>query len=381
MRVLALITDGFGGKGGIARYNRDFLSALAASPAIEHVLALPRSGQTATEEVPAKVRQVSATSGRGLYALRAAWLALSEGPFDFVFCGHLYMVPLAYILARLLNIPLWLQIHGIDAWKSPGLLAQWAAERASLVTAVSRYTRQRFLEWAGIDPARVRVLPNTFEPRFAPEGKPAYLAARYDTKGHKVLLTVSRLARPERYKGHDRVIAAMPAILKRHPNTIYIVAGDGDDRLRLECLATEKGVAHAVRFAGAVSDAELPDHYHLADIFVMPSKGEGFGIVFLEAAAAGLPVIAGNRDGSVDALADGAIGRLVDPDDPASVAEAIIAALDNPPGPARGYARFATSNFQAHVNALLDFIVAHPARLRSLFHHIPRTAQELRSAP
>lgn len=381
MRVLALITDGFGGKGGIARYNRDFLSALAASPGIQHILAFPRSGQAATEEVPSKVRQINPVAGRGLYAVRAAWLAVTEGPFDFIFCGHLYMVPLAYILARLLNIPLWLQIHGIDAWKNPGSLAQWAAERASLVTAVSRYTRKRFLEWAGIEPVRVRVLPNTFEPRFAPEGKPAHLVERYGIQDHKVLLTVSRLARPERYKGHDRVIAAMPAILKRHPKTIYIVVGDGDDRLRLECLAQEKGVAGAVRFAGAVSDAELPDHYHLADIFVMPSKGEGFGIVFLEAAAAGLPVIAGNRDGSVDALADGAIGRLVDPDDPASVAEAIIDTLDYPPGPASGYVRFATSNFQAHVNVLLDFIVAHPARLNSLRQHIPQTARELRPAP
>ena len=93
----------------------------------------------------------------------------------------------------------------------------------------------------------------------------------------------------------------------------YLVVGDGDDRQRLEELAQTTGVAHAMQFAGHVPHRELPDYFRLADVFVMPSTGEGFGIAFLEAAASGLPVIGGNRDGSVDALADGTIGTLVDP--------------------------------------------------------------------
>ena len=83
------------------------------------------------------------------------------------------------------------------------------------------------------------------------------------------------------------------------------------------------GVGAAVRFVGQVARQELPDYYRLADVFVMPSTGEGFGIVFLEASAADLPVIGGNRDGSVDALAEGRIGTLIDPDDVHGLVEAI----------------------------------------------------------
>jgi len=174
----------------------------------------------------------------------------------------------------------------------------------------------------------VRVLPNTVDPRFTPGLKPADMLRRFGLEGRKVILTVSRLASGERYKGHDRIIASMPHILERHPEALYLVAGDGDDRPRLEALAQSAGLGDKIRFAGSLTEADLPGAYRMADVFAMPSTGEGFGIVFLEAAASGLPVIAGNRDGSVDALADGAIGQLVDPDQPDQLVSAIGAALD-----------------------------------------------------
>ena len=98
-------------------------------------------------------------------------------------------------------------------------------------------------------------------------------------------MTVSRLASSEQYKGHDRVIRTLPRLLSQHPETIYLIVGDGDDRPRLESLAVECGVAEKVQFAGLVPPEELPDYFRLADVFVMPSTGEGFGIVFLEAMA------------------------------------------------------------------------------------------------
>ena len=108
-------------------------------------------------------------------------------------------------------------------------------------------------------------------------------------------MTVSRLASSERYKGHDRVIRSLPRVLLKHPETIYLIVGDGDDRPRLEALASEFGVRDKVRFAGLVAGEELPDYFRLADVFVMPSTGEGFGIVFLEAMACGIDVIGGNQ--------------------------------------------------------------------------------------
>ena len=108
-----------------------------------------------------------------------------------------------------------------------------------------------------------------------------------------------------------------------HPEIVYMVAGDGDDRPRLEQMARDLGVYEATRFVGAVPDNELSDLYRLADIFVMPSSGEGFGIVFLQALASGIPVIAGDGDGSRDPLRDGTAGTLVALDDRGGLVAAI----------------------------------------------------------
>jgi phosphatidylinositol alpha-1,6-mannosyltransferase len=217
------------------------------------------------------------------------------------------------------------------------------------------------MEWVAIDPVRVKVLPNTVDPRYQPGPKPGYLLERYATGGAKVLLTVSRLASSDRYKGHDRVIGALPRILLDHPETIYIIVGDGDDRPRLEALTVEYGVAEKVRFAGQVAPEELPDHFRLADVLVMPSTGEGFGIVFLEAIATGISVIGGNRDGSLDPLADGVLGRAVDPDDPEELALAICTGLSPAPADVDRASRFKVQAFTEHLQALVwsNFTACH----------------------
>jgi glycosyltransferase involved in cell wall biosynthesis len=173
-----------------------------------------------------------------------------------------------------------------------------------------------------------------------------------------VILTVGRLSAAERYKGHDKIIRAMPAVLRTIPEAAYLIVGAGDDRLRLERLAADQCIGEIVRFAGAVAEAELADHFSIADLFAMPSKGEGFGIVFLEAAASGLPVIAGNGDGSRDALADGVIGRTVDPDDITALAEAMIAALEGcQETRPEAVTRFAEASFSQHVDELVRTLV------------------------
>ena len=138
------------------------------------------------------------------------------------------------------------------------------------------------------------------------------------------------------------------------PEAVYLVVGSGNDRPRLEHLARELGVPDIVIFAGQVAATELPEYYGLADVFAMPSTGEGFGIVFLEAAAYGLPVVGGNRDGSIDALADGAIGTPVDPIDQDALAAALVSALNGgKPGSAASVRRFAFENYSGHVDNLV----------------------------
>lgn len=355
MRVLALMTDAFGGHGGIARYNQALVRALAHSSSISEVVVLPWNGRAERGTLPDNVVQLAPSRSRGGYTARAAWLALKDR-FDVLLCGHLNMCALAEQLARIGRARLWLQIHGIDAWHCPSKHLRAAAERADLVTAVSRFTRDRFLSWADVDPAGVRVLSNTFEPRFSPGPKPRWLVQRLGLEGRKVLLTVSRLAASERYKGHDLVIRALPDILRRRPETSYVIAGSGDDLVRLQALAQSYGVAGAVHFIGAVPDDELLEYYRLADVFVMPSTGEGFGIVYLEAVASGVPVVAGNRDGSADALSDGSLGTLIDPDNPDQLVAAIVSTLDRSTAntPTAKPDRFGFVNFSRHVDGIVN---------------------------
>ena len=166
-------------------------------------------------------------------------------------------------------------------------------------------------------------------------------------------MTVSRLASSERYKGHDRVIRSLPQVLLHHPEAIYLIVGDGDDRPRLEALASEFAVQDKVRFAGPVAGEELPDYYRLADVLVMPSTGEGFGIVFLEAMACAIDVIGGNKDGSIDPLGDGAVGSAIDPEDSEELVSAISAALRRPAGNVGGATRFKPQVFSKHIQALV----------------------------
>lgn len=352
MNVLALVTDAFGGFGGIARYNRDLLTALARCDAGNRIVVLPRLARADRVELPAGVRQLPAGASKLGYACAALRAALAEGPHDVVLCGHLNLAALGATIARLLGVPLWLQLYGIEAWDPIARPRRWAAERASLITAISRFTRRRFLRCNAIDPARVRVLPCTVDGGFTPGPKPNYLLDRHRLRGKKVLLTVGRLAPQERRKGHDRVIEALPALGRTHPDLVYLVGGEGEDQARLADLATRLGVADRVLFTRNVEPAELADYYRVADVFVMPSTQEGFGIVFLEAAACGLKPIGGNRDGSIDALADGAIGIAIDPANPEDLVRAIDDALaGRGPDPAQ-VRRFALENFTRQVDAL-----------------------------
>jgi phosphatidyl-myo-inositol dimannoside synthase len=357
LRILALATDAYGAGGGIAQYNRDLFQALAQSGHVDEVVVLARNGKATTDDVPDRVHQLPPRRGRLAFTYQAIRAISQNGPFDLIFCGHLYMAPLAALLTKMTGTPLWLQLHGIEAWQRPKPLQRWAAERAQFITAVSRHTRRLFLGWANCAPEVVKVLPNTVDERFSPGPKPEALLERYQLHGKKVLLTVSRLAASERYKGHDRVIQAVAELRTTHPDIVYVVAGDGDDRPRLEQSARESGIEEQVRFIGHVPDSELPDLYRIADVFIMPSTGEGFGIVFLQALASGVSVIGGGRDGSRDPLCDGLLGKLVDPTNQQSVREAIFITLSQLKSQPEGLNHFARPAFAKRVASAVQGLV------------------------
>ena len=154
--MLALVTDAFGGNGGIAQYNRDFLTALATSESVSEVVVLPRLAPNPSGQLPKGLHQLPPVADRIAFTARSTKLALSRPRIDAIFCGHILMAPLAALLCRAVAAPMWLQVHGIDAWELPTRSVRWAAEEANLITSVSRYTRHQMLaKWWNGDPARI----------------------------------------------------------------------------------------------------------------------------------------------------------------------------------------------------------------------------------
>ncbi len=348
---MALLTDGYGARGGIARYNQDLMESLADGGA--KIFVLPRLGDISGLTLPSGIEQAPPTLDRLGYFLRTLWSAWRRGPFDVVFCGHLYMAVLGCLIARLLGARLWLQAHGTEALEAPGRLTRRAVEAADLVTAVSRATRRALLGWANLAPERVRVLPDTVRDVFVPGLPSEALRTRLGLGPGPILLTVSRLAARERYKGHEQIFAVLPALRTEFPSLVHVVAGDGDDRARLEARALElAGDRAAVRFIGFVSEEDLPDLYRTADLYVMPSAKEGFGIVYLEAAACGLRVIGGRGGGTADAIIE-QIGMRVDPNDSAALAYSIRKMLAKGRGDAAAVEPYRRKTFATAARRLL----------------------------
>lgn len=351
--ILALVTECFGGRGGIAQYNRDLLSALACAEAAGSIAILPRSASDAVKTENEQVRNLPPQPGRFLYSLAALRTALTRR-FGIVFCGHLHMAPLAALIARLTGAKLVVQMHGIEAWPRPSGSVRAATESADLILCVSRHTRSKVLEWAILAPERVLVLPNTFSEDFSP-GE-SELRVKLGLEDKRVLLTVGRLDSREAYKGHDRVIAVVPSLVARGLDIVYVIVGEGNDRRRLEGLAAEIGVADRVRFLGAVNHQTLKEAYRMADLYVMPSTGEGFGIAYLEAMASGTPALGLDVAGACDALADGELGGcVVEPDLEEAIAEQLLQPETDSKALARAVdARFGHAAFQTRAQAILD---------------------------
>jgi glycosyltransferase involved in cell wall biosynthesis len=248
---------------------------------------------------------------------------------NLVITTHLNFTVAAYWLKRFVGIPYWTVAHGVEAWDIQRPTLQTALRHADRILAVSSYTRDRLLKEQNLDPSKIEILPNTFDPnRFKIGEKPPHLLEQYQLKPEQpILLTVNRLVLSESYKGYDKVLEALPQIRRVIPNLHYIILGKGDDRPRLEQLIGERQLEDCVTLAGFIPDAELCDYYNLCDVFVMPSKLEGFGIVYLEALACGKPTLGGNQDGAIDALCHGELGALVNPDDVEEIAQTITQIL------------------------------------------------------
>ncbi len=361
MRILAPHTDSFGGYGGIAAANRHFLRAACATAGVDEVVALPRLMPNApSESIPDELTlRTESLGGKWRYLRTLLRLLAVDRDFDLVWCGHIHLVPLALAAGRLVGAPVVLHVHGIDAWTPTE--KPWANRLVSRVDrfiSVSETTKRRLADWSGLDPETGVVLPNTIDfDTLGPGSTPPNLLDRYDLHNQYVLMTMGRLVGPERKKGFDRVLEVLPDVLDERPDAAYVIVGKGPDRTRLERKAERLGVRDRVVFPGYVPEDEKADHFRLADRFVMPSEGEGFGLVILEALACGTPVIASTRDGGREAVADGEFGMLVDPTDSDALVNAILVE-PTPPDPEAVRERFGPAAYRQRVERVLNAVTA-----------------------
>ncbi len=333
MRFLAVVPEAFGGFGGIAVYNRDFLTALAELPFCEKVTVLPRLIRDTPGALPTRIELLEkAANSRMRYVRELARVLFKRERYDVVLCGHINLLPLTVIASRLSAAKHVLLIYGVDAWKPTGRrLSDRLVAGTDLVISISRFTKQRFLSWSTVHNNKVHLLPNAIHlEEYGTGGKPHYLEQRYGLGGKKVLMTLGRLEQSEQQKGIDEMLEILPELLAEEGDLRYLIAGDGDDKKRLQRKAASLGLNKYVVFTSRVPEAEKADHYRLADVFAMPGRQEGFGFVFLEAMASGIPVVASSLDGSREAVLDGELGELADPDDREALKAAIRRALRRP---------------------------------------------------
>ena len=225
--------------------------------------------------------------------------------------------------------------HGIEVWNKFSFVKKRMLDKCGSVLAVSQFTKNKIMAVQKFPGHKISVLNNCLNPYLEipiNNGKEEALLQRYGLSGQdKVLMTLTRLSFKEQYKGYDNVLYAIKMLTKKYPSIKYLLLGKYDEaeRKRLEDLIVGLDIQHQIIFTGYILDNELAAHYSITDLYIMPSKKEGFGLVFIEAMFYGKPVIAGNLDGSVDALGNGDFGILVNPNEVVEIAGAINKVLLN----------------------------------------------------
>lgn len=276
--------------------------------------------------------------GFGVNRISFVLKAISKSAMpDVIILSHVNLAVIG-LFTKLVNpkCKVWLIAHGIEVWRPLSFLKKYLLNRCDKVICVSNFTREQMIIKHNVSADICSVLNNAIDSFMKlPAGfeKPPHLVARYKLKTDQpIIFTLTRLASTEQYKGYEHVIEVISNIKKRFPGIKYILSGkyDAKEELRIKKLIAQYDVAEQVILTGFIEEDELVDHFLLADLFVLPSKKEGFGIVFIEALACGLPVVCGNADGSIDAIRNGELGHAINADDPSELKEYITAYFEAP---------------------------------------------------
>lgn len=311
---IVFLTSDPNGIGGIQRYIRDLLDT--AEDIGVHVLPV--------------IRERSKTSFG--FMAKALFMPMRVKPREII-CGHINFSAVGWVLSWL-GYQYSVLTYGIEVWHLSAIQRIFL-RRAKKIATISRYSRDSIVKQCPQLKDRVFLLPpKVNEDIFTISAPQKNFVSSLNIPGRKIILTITRMDERERYKGYDRLIQILPAVIKAVPEAHYVLAGgDGGDVERINTAVQKAGLKDRVSILTNVPQADLPDLYRSAHVFVMPSTGEGFGIVFLEAIACGKPAIGGSIDGSRDPLGDGEFGIIVDPEDEKSLTKEIVNCLTgNLPG-------------------------------------------------
>jgi phosphatidylinositol alpha-1,6-mannosyltransferase len=275
---------------------------------------------------------------RGFNANRSAFViqAVKKGiKADVVILTHINLALIGLIIKKINpKTKVWLIAHGIEVWRPLSFLQNAFLKHCDKVVCVSNFTKQQMVSRHNVSQDKCVILNNAIDPFMQlPTAfiKPQHLLDKYNlSPDNRVIYTLTRLANSEQYKGHDQVIKLISRLKVKYPGIKYVLSGqyDANEEIRIKNMIAEDGIQDDVILTGFIDEKDIPDHFLLADVFVLPSKKEGFGIVFIEALACGLPVVCGNADGSVDAIRNGELGKAVDADNLDQLEAAIINVLE-----------------------------------------------------